>query len=319
MRKVVYDFHYGEWTVPAGKLVAVSPAISNRMPDCFPDPDRYDLARYDEGREEDARLFAWIPFGAGRHRCVGAAFAMMQLKAIFSTLLREYEFQLAQPPESYRNDHSKMVVQLAKPCCARATGGARARAHEHASSSRHRPVSGPRGVPRGEAPAVFDVDPVTAGRGHEQAARRVDAGRRKARREIRPTRALRLEEGEKRPCPRSPSRAREMIRRFVAENNRAGSTGDWSAMSQFTPRDALYTWNVGLNWEFRRAVAGDRRDRVRGRDARARDRGLPYVRTLVDDRKGEVIGVWRQIAPETDRDGKPYETRAPAAVVPVRR
>jgi sterol 14alpha-demethylase len=119
MRKVVFDFHYEEWTVPAGQLVAVSPAISNRMPECFPDPDRYDPARYDEGREEDAKLFAWIPFGAGRHRCVGAAFAMMQLKAIFSTLLREYAFELAQPPESYRNDHSKMVVQLAKPCLAR--------------------------------------------------------------------------------------------------------------------------------------------------------------------------------------------------------
>ena len=119
MRKVMYDFDYKQWTVPAGKLVAVSPAISNRMPECFPDPDRYDPDRYKEGREEDARLFAWIPFGAGRHRCVGAAFAMMQLKAIFSTLLRRYEFLLAQPPASYRNDHSKMVVQLAQPCRAR--------------------------------------------------------------------------------------------------------------------------------------------------------------------------------------------------------
>jgi len=119
MRKVMRDFHYGTWTVPAGKLVAVSPAVSNRMPECFPDPDRYDPTRYDAGREEDRQIFAWIPFGAGRHRCVGAAFAMMQLKAIFSHLLRTYEFELTQPPESYRNDHSKMVVQLQQPCRAR--------------------------------------------------------------------------------------------------------------------------------------------------------------------------------------------------------
>jgi len=116
MRKVLYDFHYKGFTVPAGKLVGVSPALSNRMPECFPDPDRFDPDRYKAGREEDAQLFAWIPFGAGRHRCVGAAFAMIQLKAIFSTLLRSCAFELAQPPESYRNDHSKMVVQLAKPC-----------------------------------------------------------------------------------------------------------------------------------------------------------------------------------------------------------
>ena len=48
-------------------------------------------------REEDKQVFAWIPFGGGRHRCVGAAFAMMQLKAIFSVLLRRYEFEMAQP------------------------------------------------------------------------------------------------------------------------------------------------------------------------------------------------------------------------------
>jgi sterol 14-demethylase len=116
MRKVMYDFHYDGFTVPAGRLVAVSPAVSNRMPEYFPEPDRYDPSRYEEGREEDRQSFAWIPFGAGRHRCVGAAFAMMQLKAIFSELLRAYTFELAQPPETYRNDHSKMVVQLAQPC-----------------------------------------------------------------------------------------------------------------------------------------------------------------------------------------------------------
>jgi len=56
-----------------------------------------DPARYKPDREEDKQSFAWLPFGAGRHRCVGAAFAMMQLKAIFSVLLREYDFEMAQP------------------------------------------------------------------------------------------------------------------------------------------------------------------------------------------------------------------------------
>ena len=116
MRMVMTDFRYKGWTVPAGKLVGVSPAVSNRMPECFPEPDRFDPRRYEPGREEDRQLFAWIPFGAGRHRCVGSAFAMMQLKAIFAGLLRTFEFELAQPESSYRNDHSKMVVQLAQPC-----------------------------------------------------------------------------------------------------------------------------------------------------------------------------------------------------------
>ncbi|TWF95051.1 cytochrome P450 [Saccharopolyspora dendranthemae] len=103
--------------IERGDFVAATPAISNRIAEDFPEPDEFRPERYAEPRQEDlVNRWTWIPFGAGRHRCVGAAFAMMQLKAIFSVLLRDFSFELAQPPESYRNDHSKMVVQLAQPC-----------------------------------------------------------------------------------------------------------------------------------------------------------------------------------------------------------
>ena len=94
----------------------------------LPRPRRVRPRPLHRSREQDdvANPWNWIPFGAGRHRCVGAAFAMMQLKAIFSVLLREYEFELAQPADTYRNDHSKMVVQLAQPAgCATAEPPAR--------------------------------------------------------------------------------------------------------------------------------------------------------------------------------------------------
>ena len=108
------------YTIPAGKLVGASPAVSNRLPEAFDDPDRFDPWRYVEPRQDDLdNPWNWIPFGAGRHRCVGAAFAMMQLKTIFCILLRDWELTAAQPPETYRNDHSKMVVQLAQPCMVR--------------------------------------------------------------------------------------------------------------------------------------------------------------------------------------------------------
>uniref|UniRef100_A0A9J8CFX4 Lanosterol 14-alpha demethylase n=2 Tax=Cyprinus carpio TaxID=7962 RepID=A0A9J8CFX4_CYPCA len=40
--------------------------------------------------------FAYIPFGAGRHRCIGENFAYVQIKTIWSTLLRLYDFELVE-------------------------------------------------------------------------------------------------------------------------------------------------------------------------------------------------------------------------------
>ena len=116
MRVAQGEFEVQGYPIHAGDFVAASPAISNRIAEDFPDPESFDPDRYNKPREEDVlHRWTWIPFGAGRHRCVGAAFGTMQIKAIFSVLLREYEFEMAQPPQSYRNDHSKMVVQLARP------------------------------------------------------------------------------------------------------------------------------------------------------------------------------------------------------------
>jgi sterol 14-demethylase len=127
LRVAKRDLCYAGCHIAAGDLVAASPAVSNRIAEDFPAPDQFLPERYLEPRAEDrTNPWTWIPFGAGRHRCVGAPFAVMQLKAIFSVLLKDWSFELAQPPETYRNDHSKMVVQLATPCAvfySRRSGG----------------------------------------------------------------------------------------------------------------------------------------------------------------------------------------------------
>jgi sterol 14-demethylase len=116
MRGVLQDFAVGGVTIPAGKLVAISPAVSHHIAELFPEPERFDPDRYAPGREEDATPFAWIPFGGGHHRCSGSAFAVMQLKAITVSLLRRWTFELVQPPERYDHDYTKMVVQPKQPC-----------------------------------------------------------------------------------------------------------------------------------------------------------------------------------------------------------
>lgn len=120
LRVAKEEFDAEGYRIDPGDLVGATPAVSNRIPEDFPEPDAFRPERYARPRQEDlVNRWTWIPFGAGRHRCVGANFAMVQLKAIFSVLLRDYEFELAQPSESYRNDHTKMVVQLAQPCTVR--------------------------------------------------------------------------------------------------------------------------------------------------------------------------------------------------------
>ncbi|NPC96210.1 cytochrome P450 [Nocardioides sp. zg-DK7169] len=117
MRVVREEIELAGHTIPAGATVAASPKVSNRIGTDFPDPERFDPERYLDPRQEDlVNRWTWIPFGAGKHRCVGSAFAMMQLKAIFSVVLRDYEFEMAQPSEDYRDDVSKMVIQLEQPC-----------------------------------------------------------------------------------------------------------------------------------------------------------------------------------------------------------
>jgi len=117
MRVVAQEIELAGHRIPTGTVVAASPRVSNRIAEDFPEPDAFEPGRYIDPRQEDlANRWTWIPFGAGKHRCVGNAFAMMQLKAIFSVLLRDYEFEMTQPSEAYRDDVSKMVIQLQQPC-----------------------------------------------------------------------------------------------------------------------------------------------------------------------------------------------------------
>ena len=100
----------------------------------------------------------------------------------------------------------------------------------------------------------------------------------------------------------------EMVDRWVAANNAAGSSGDWSKMSDFYTEDALYTWNMGPKWEFVARGRKQIQEWAFGSEMSGLEHWTyPYVRRLIDDQKGEFLGIWRQIAPIEDPDGVPYE------------
>lgn len=80
-------YQLGEWVIPRGESILVSIAQIHENPDVFPDPERFDPQRY-VGTKPSA--FAWIPFGGGTRRCVGAAFANMEMDVVLRTVLRDF-------------------------------------------------------------------------------------------------------------------------------------------------------------------------------------------------------------------------------------
>lgn len=108
------DFTYKGYFIAKGTWIVVSPTVAHRMPDVFTDPDAFDPDRFMPGREEDKRDFAYIAFGGGRHKCLGNAFAILQIKAIVALLLGQFELGLC--GDKIESDFHGLVIGPKEPC-----------------------------------------------------------------------------------------------------------------------------------------------------------------------------------------------------------
>uniref|UniRef100_A0A671W378 Lanosterol 14-alpha demethylase n=1 Tax=Sparus aurata TaxID=8175 RepID=A0A671W378_SPAAU len=82
------------YTIPVGHQVCVSPTVNHRLYDTWDERMEFNPDRYLNDNPAAGEKFAYVPFGAGRHRCIGENFAYVQIKTIWSTLLRMYDFDL---------------------------------------------------------------------------------------------------------------------------------------------------------------------------------------------------------------------------------
>jgi sterol 14-demethylase len=115
MRKVINPFEFQGYHVPERSMIFASPAVAQRIPEVFPNPHRFDPERFMAPRSEDKKHpMGWIAFGAGRHRCMGIVFAQLQLRAIWSHLLRNFDFELT--GDRYEPDYSRLLVGPRAPC-----------------------------------------------------------------------------------------------------------------------------------------------------------------------------------------------------------
>jgi cytochrome P450 len=74
--------------LPRGVVLAPCIYLLHRRAELWPDPEKFDPARFVDSRPMP---YAFIPFGGGTRRCLGAAFATCQMKIVLSELLRRFE------------------------------------------------------------------------------------------------------------------------------------------------------------------------------------------------------------------------------------
>jgi cytochrome P450 family 135 len=114
------DIELGGWKLPAGTLVLPAIAAVHARPDLYPSPHEFRPERFlgrraADGREPSisrggAESYAWIPFGGGVRRCIGASFAQVEMRVVLREVLRRVRLRATSPrPERAQVRHVTVV------------------------------------------------------------------------------------------------------------------------------------------------------------------------------------------------------------------
>ncbi|MGO9319267.1 MAG: cytochrome P450 [Solirubrobacteraceae bacterium] len=99
-RVVKRTIEIGGFEYPPGVALVASAYLVHRDPDVYPEPLAFRPERF---VEKGPGTYTWIPFGGGRTRCLGASFALLEMKVVLSAVLRKCEIAAVDPaPERTR-------------------------------------------------------------------------------------------------------------------------------------------------------------------------------------------------------------------------
>ena len=93
-RKLTAPFAIGGYELPAGTYVLPAIAAIHYREDLFPEAERFKPERF---LDDKADNYAWIPFGGGVRRCIGASFAEFEMRVILRTILERAELSAPDP------------------------------------------------------------------------------------------------------------------------------------------------------------------------------------------------------------------------------
>ncbi len=87
-RLVMQPIEVGGWDYPAGVCLVPNAYLVHHDPDVYPDPYAFRPERF---LDSSPGTYSWIPFGGGRRRCLGASFAMLEMKLVLRAVLSACE------------------------------------------------------------------------------------------------------------------------------------------------------------------------------------------------------------------------------------
>ncbi|KYM99110.1 Cytochrome P450 4g15 [Cyphomyrmex costatus] len=83
----------GDYTIPAGSTVVVTTFKMHRQPHIYPNPEVFNPDNFLPEKTANRHYYAFVPFSAGPRSCVGRKYAMLKLKIILSTIMRNYRIK----------------------------------------------------------------------------------------------------------------------------------------------------------------------------------------------------------------------------------
>uniref|UniRef100_A0A1B0BME5 Cytochrome P450 n=1 Tax=Glossina palpalis gambiensis TaxID=67801 RepID=A0A1B0BME5_9MUSC len=92
-RSIGEDVQIGEYLVPAGTTAIIMTYMLHRNPRVFPKPEQFNPDNFLPENCVGRHPFAYIPFSAGPRNCIGQKFAILEEKAVISTVLRKFKIE----------------------------------------------------------------------------------------------------------------------------------------------------------------------------------------------------------------------------------
>jgi cytochrome P450 len=93
--------------LPAGVSVTPSIWLVHHDPRLYPEPEEFRPERFLDGGAES---YAWIPFGGGTRRCIGAAFAQLEMREVIGCVLRRADLVPARRTPDLARTHNITIV-----------------------------------------------------------------------------------------------------------------------------------------------------------------------------------------------------------------